>query len=900
METLATDRNQNVDNLNQCAGTKPSISLVLPAYNEAATIRQATSEAVAALAGLTDDFEVLVVDDGSTDETAAIVQQAALESPQIKLLSQPRNLGYGAALRRGFGEASKDLVGFTDADCQFDLTELDRLVMLSRDYDIVTGYRIDRQDPWLRRMYSAGYNVLVRNLLGTRVRDCDCALKLFHREVLPQLPITTDGFMINGEMLARARQLDLSIVEVGVSHRERAGGESKVSVLEIPVIFAGITRYWWNKVMFPTTASEESHATSCWSPKKLAAMTMLLTAMAAILLLTNLRYSLIEPDETRYAQIALEMVHSGDWLVPRLHGEPYLDKPPLLYWLTAVSFTLFGENQLSARLPCTLAALLTVLASFGLGRRLVGDWAAWVGGLLLALSSGFVLAGRFLLMDSLLTLFTTVCLLCALRAMVEPRRALQWCLAAGVSCGLGVMTKGPVAPVLCFPPIIVLAWLTTNYALLHWRNVLAALVPMSLIAGPWFWQVAASQAEFVGYFFWKHNFQRFVHGLNHVQPWWFYLPVLALAMLPGTFLAPAMAVYLGRKDQSSCQQRTQELGALLLAGVWVMFFFSLSSCKLPTYILPVMPLLTLALGKMVQDCNWSDQLPTRANALLEFYYSRAAWQLIAGSSLMAAFLVFAQLMLGPEKIGLTILFALIPLAGGMLLWKQQLSSPRRLLTAAVSLCAIVSLFGFGIVVPEFANWRSGSLAAANLQSKLGGSTPIIYFGRSGDATSFTIDSKVHEFSLKQTNQIKQFLGKYPQAVVVANRSAALVLGKACGKEVELAGPGAQGLVYVATRTSEKLAARSSTEVCAPRVSRGEKLIFWGAPRFQLGDTHLHALVPFDLSRFYESSYFNLSFKEARWVSPLVSSDCKNPGQTKAPVPKSSRFALDPCRLSIRQ
>ncbi len=806
MDATATDHDPLTDTL-RLRNEPPSISLVLPAYNEAATIQQAIEEAVAALAGLTDNFEVLVVDDGSTDATAALVEQAAGELSQIRLLRQPRNLGYGAALRRGFSEAKNDLVGFTDADCQFDLGELARLVMLARDYEIVTGYRIDRQDPWLRRMYSAGYNVLVRNLLGTRVRDCDCALKLFRREVLAKLPITTDGFLINGEMLSRARQLDLSIVEVGVSHRPRAGGESKVSVLEIPLVFASLARYWWNKVMFPTTASDNRTERTAWSPRKFAAMTLLLASIAAVLLLTNLRYALIEPDETRYAQIALEMAHSGDWLVPRLHGEPYLDKPPLLYWLTAGSFAIFGENQMSARLPCSLAAFLTVLASFLLGRRLVGDWAAWIGSLMLSLTGGFVLAGRFLLMDSVLTLFTTVGMLCALRAIYEPRRAITWWLATGVACGLGVMTKGPVAPVLCFPPIVALAWLTRNYSAFHLRNILVVLVPTLLIAVPWFWQVAASQHEFVGYFFWKHNFERFVSGLNHVQPWWFYLPVLAVGMLPGTFLAPAMAVYLGQKRADACQKRTQELGALLLASGWIVGFFSLSSCKLPTYILPAMPLLALAMGKMLGDCRWSS-LPAQANALVEDYSSRAAWQIVAGSTVMGLVLLVAHLVITPAAIWLALLFGLVPVAGVVLLWREQLTTYRRLLAAAVGMCVFVTLFGFGRVVPEFANWRSVPNSAVRLQAELGVATPIVFFGHPAEVTSLAIDTETVEFSRDQPEQFKQFMAEHREAVVVVKRSDSQVLGEICTGEIHLSGPRARGCVFVATQQSASLATRS--------------------------------------------------------------------------------------------
>ena len=158
---------------NPAAGRR--LSLVLPAYNEEAGIRQAVVEADDALAALTDDYEILVVDDGSRDATAAVVAEQATVRPRVRLLRHATNRGYGAALRTGFEAARFDLVAFTDADCQFYLADLERLIPLTDRCPIAVGWREARQDSCLRCFLSRGYNVLTRALLGTGVRDCDCA-----------------------------------------------------------------------------------------------------------------------------------------------------------------------------------------------------------------------------------------------------------------------------------------------------------------------------------------------------------------------------------------------------------------------------------------------------------------------------------------------------------------------------------------------------------------------------------------------------------------------------------------------------------------------------------------------------------------------------------------------------
>jgi len=221
------------------------LTLVIPAFNEEAGIQRAIAEAREALVDLDYDHEILVVDDGSSDATIERAQELATIWPGVRVLRHPVNRGYGAALRTGFAAARMPLVAFTDADCQFHLEDLERLVPETDLAPIVVGFRIDRQDPWRRRFLSWGYNRVVRWLFDTGVRDCDCALKVFHREIVQDLLPNSDGFFVNTEMLARARRRGLEIREVGVRHRPRREGASKVSLWDVPKTLQTLVPFWW-------------------------------------------------------------------------------------------------------------------------------------------------------------------------------------------------------------------------------------------------------------------------------------------------------------------------------------------------------------------------------------------------------------------------------------------------------------------------------------------------------------------------------------------------------------------------------------------------------------------------------------------------------------------------------
>jgi glycosyltransferase involved in cell wall biosynthesis len=221
---------------------RPAISIVLPAYNEADNIERAVREAAAAGAGA-GAFEVIVVNDGSrdgTDEKLAALQ--AELGPRLRVVRHEKNRGYGAALRSGFAAADGDLVFYTDSDNQFDLSELKGTLPLMREWDAVLGYRIARKDARRRRMTSWVFNRLSCTVFGLSVRDLNCSFKLFRGDVLRALPLASDDFFIDTEMVVRLHRGGFRYVERGVTHLPRVAGRSTVRLSDIPRTLVAIVR----------------------------------------------------------------------------------------------------------------------------------------------------------------------------------------------------------------------------------------------------------------------------------------------------------------------------------------------------------------------------------------------------------------------------------------------------------------------------------------------------------------------------------------------------------------------------------------------------------------------------------------------------------------------------------
>ena len=201
-----------------------SISVFFPCYNEQANIERVVKRAVEVLKNLKADFEIIIVDDGSADDTGRIADRLARTNSTVRVVHHARNLGYGAALQSGFKAAAKELIFYTDGDGQFDIAELPAIIPLLRHYDIVSCYRLNRQDNLIRRINGWCWTKLVCLLFGFRVRDIDCAFKLYKRQVFDNIKLSSSGAMINAEILARAVRKGFSLTEAGVHHYPRTAG----------------------------------------------------------------------------------------------------------------------------------------------------------------------------------------------------------------------------------------------------------------------------------------------------------------------------------------------------------------------------------------------------------------------------------------------------------------------------------------------------------------------------------------------------------------------------------------------------------------------------------------------------------------------------------------------------
>ena len=326
----------------------------------------------------------------------------------------------------------------------------------------------------------------------------------------------------------------------------------------------------------------------------------------AIIWFANLEYrTLVKPDEGRYAEIPREMVKSGDWTTPRLNELKYFEKPPLQYWATAVAYTAFGEHQWTSRLWAGLTGFAGIFLVWFAGLRLFGREAAGYAAMLLGSSLLYVLIGHINTLDMGVTFFITLGLFSLLLAQKEEQAGQRrnWMLLAWAGLALAVLSKGLMGLIL--PGTALFLYSAFNRDITIWKRMhwFSGLLLFFLIAAPWFVLVIKANPEFFDRFFIYEHYTRFttkVHG--RFQPWYYFVPVLLLGMLPWTLLMFDTLLRTWRGSVQKVKAFSPER-FLLVWAVFVYLFFSVSDSKLPSYLLPMFPALALLMGKQLAEMN---------------------------------------------------------------------------------------------------------------------------------------------------------------------------------------------------------------------------------------------------------------------------------------------------------
>ena len=334
-------------------------------------------------------------------------------------------------------------------------------------------------------------------------------------------------------------------------------------------------------------------------------------ALGAVICFFNLwRYGLWEPDEARYAEIAREMIQSGNYIVPHLNYVIYAEKPPLLYWLTALSYHIFGMSEFAARFFPALFAVLGIAATAYFALRTFGRRHAILSGAILAATPLYAVIAQVLLTDMILAVLMTIANFALFLHWREGRGGSgKWCWIAYLAIALGVLSKGPVAAAL--PVLAMLAFLfwqgELRGAMRRFHAIWGALVIVAL-AAPWFIAMIAEVPGYFDFYFVGEHLRRiFEASYSHGEAFWFYIPVLAVGLLPWSMLTPFLTWRVMRPNPA---RRFCVVCAIVIVGA-----FSCASAKLIPYILPAVPPLAILIADGLISCAWPSSADPARSAL---------------------------------------------------------------------------------------------------------------------------------------------------------------------------------------------------------------------------------------------------------------------------------------------
>ena len=338
-----------------------NLSVFFPLYNEEGNVEASVEKAVEVLNNLGINYEILLINDGSKDETGNIIDRLAKEDKKIRVIHHPKNLGYGEALKSGFYNAKYDTIVYTDGDGQFDFSEIHKFLEKIEDFDLIIGYRIKRQDPFFRILFKKGWKLSLLLFFGLTIRDADCGFKMIKRSVLEKIPHleSSRGAMINAELAIKAKKYGFSVGQVGVNHYPRLkGAPTGASISVILRSYIDLLKLWWKLK----------------DQKMLFIVLIGVLALAAFIRFYRLpEYMTFLGDEGRDALIVKKILIDHDFPLlgpPTSVGNIYLG--PIYYYMMAFSMAVFWMNPVAAAGMNAAIGVLTVFLVYYLAKQFFG------------------------------------------------------------------------------------------------------------------------------------------------------------------------------------------------------------------------------------------------------------------------------------------------------------------------------------------------------------------------------------------------------------------------------------------------------------------------------------------------------------------------------------------------
>ena len=718
------------------------------------------------------------------DHEIIVVQS---DGPRLSPLAGCRNVRFRQSFRRAIEMANYPTVAVMDIDYPYDPGQYFLLRSQLTDYNFQSfSYPMPKMAGW-RAVLPMIYWCVMRFLLRVRKNGIAPGCVMFRKSAVEGVNLKLIAHNDRESatyLLSLARMAGKRVVETvstrqcdakcwGVHARAASASVQTNNAPSSKVTRRFINRaaqFWFGKLMFPVPSRNAIRKQPRLSNRKRQLASVCLIAVAWMVMMTGLGYPLFEPDESRNAQLAINMIDTGNWLQPMLDGEPYMDKPPLMGWLTAISYQTFGVSEWATRLPAACCGMITLLAMLTIGRRIVGFRPAAIGVAMACLSLGFVQVNRFVTMDALLTSCVTVAVLASYLAWFNGRFRKHWAVIAGLALGLGLLAKGPIAIVLIAVPVLLYSYFQDAKIIKQRRNLRYLAIPMLVIACPWFLYASISNPSFLHYFLWKHHVVRFSESFIHREPFWYYGPVLLMMLFPATMLLPLLFRFLGSRKPEARAVRSGGHGFLLIYALWVIGFFSLSESKLPTYIVPALVPLCLLLGSAFEDRVLK---PLSSSSSMSKQECTLRYARTAGLTLAAMILIPGLIILvGVPSLRASLFVSALAVfvAVGCVAIVMRKSKPARAWSAVGVLGLLfVSLFTANIV-PAFSQLRSVQRALAAVDGERSSQDlPVVFFGRNPHAVGMQLNAeRIRYFRETELVGASQFVAAHPDSLVVTS------------------------------------------------------------------------------------------------------------------------------------